>query len=131
MKCPHCQTLVTDHEANRCLDAWIAEEVMGWDDSCGYSYWIMLPPKESTGRSEGRVYPVPAFISSISAAWEVVKKIINDEQRFELITGDQMLAWIVGEDSAPDKLGLFICGVGETMPLAICRAALLSLKETK
>ncbi|KKK65183.1 hypothetical protein LCGC14_2976710, partial [marine sediment metagenome] len=30
MKCPHCQIEVDEHEANRCLDAWVAEVVMDW-----------------------------------------------------------------------------------------------------
>lgn len=31
MNCPHCETHIDEHEATLCLDAWIAELVMGWE----------------------------------------------------------------------------------------------------
>ena len=31
MNCPHCKVEIDKHEAAQCLDAWIAERVMGWE----------------------------------------------------------------------------------------------------
>ncbi|KKK66418.1 hypothetical protein LCGC14_2964270, partial [marine sediment metagenome] len=44
MNCPHCETLIDEHKATRCLDAWIAEYVMGWKPYKIVNYNILYPP---------------------------------------------------------------------------------------
>lgn len=33
MNCPHCKTHIDEHQADRCLDAWIAQDVLDWFES--------------------------------------------------------------------------------------------------
>ena len=119
--CPRCQTPVDEHPANRCLDALIAEKVMGWSSSYGDSYWIMSPPEGSTGRAEGRVYPVSKYSTFIKAAMEVVEKwpAWTIYKRWNgslwystcLTDGEE---WYAGPEAS-------------TVPHAICRAALKAI----
>ncbi len=128
MNCPRCDKEISDHEANRCLDAWIAERVLGFE--------IFDDMKNGVCLTVDRFFfkpipyypphgwlPVYKYSILIEETWEIVAKLTDKTQRFELITGHQDIAWIVGEKSGP-KLGLYVCGVGDTMPLAICRVAL-------
>ena len=125
MNCPRCDTEISEHEDNDCLDRWVAEAVMGWHLKDEHSWsWLDENDEYQYSREydyDGELGFDPS--TDILAAWEIVDKLTDETQRFELITGHQDIAWIVGEKSGP-KLGLHICCVGDTMPHAICRAAL-------
>ncbi len=55
MNCPHCETRINRHEAIRCLDAWIAEYVMGWKPYKIVRHNILYPPIMQAKADE---YPV-------------------------------------------------------------------------
>jgi hypothetical protein len=126
-------------QAGRELDALVAEKVMGWRE-------VRLRPSNSSRRSgpdykgykpdvvaRRRETPchVPAYSTDIAAAWEVVEAMerrgclvvtrtrgaISGKPRVE-ITGTHPVGrneWLVHEDA-------------DTVPLAICRAALAALE---
>lgn len=117
MNCPHCETHIDEHEATRCLDAWIAEVVMGHSDirkqEDSWEYCLY------TGDCH-EPYGVNCFFStSISAAWLVVEKF--GDGGFITIQGylydGRTNYWYVG------KRG-HIGSRAETFPLATCRAAI-------
>ena len=59
MNCPHCNTSVDEHEAGRCLDAWVAEAVMGWEFlRIGY-----------TGEHKGADAETPRQVELEKAGW--------------------------------------------------------------
>jgi hypothetical protein len=51
VKCPYCGTAILDHPADRCLNSWVAEKVMG------YHYC-----------------PAP-YSTNMGWAWEVIEKL--------------------------------------------------------
>ncbi|KKN10885.1 hypothetical protein LCGC14_1031990 [marine sediment metagenome] len=135
MKCPHCETEIDEHEANRCLDTWVAEAVMEWRIVGG----IM---EDGRGRGVELSDGNPAFPSrystDIAAAWEVVGRIL-ETWLIEINTIDESLGpgmipqitWSVtiaeeyNSGGSPIWRGDFADFVeADTAPLAICRAAL-------
>lgn len=133
MNCPHCQTPIENHEASRCLDALIAEKIMGWKSSYGDSFWQMLPPEDSTGRAEGRVYSVPEFSTKIEIAWRVIEAMNNEQIQGHV--GPTRLHRL--KQCSGKAWGVIWCtdfGYTEevfapTAQLAICRAALKALSQ--
>jgi hypothetical protein len=122
MNCPRCAKNIDEHPANKCMDAWVAIKVLAYTakrvrgaDGVTREYWL-------TDKKEIQRWMFKPS-SDISRAWEIVERLTDETQRFELITGHQDIAWIIGEKSGP-KLGSSVCGVGDSMPHAICRAAL-------
>ncbi len=123
MKCPHCQTEVDEHEANRCLDAWVAEAVMGWqirnnpDIPSIVEYWdgTLL-----TGLKYEYWREPPYFSDDIAAAWEVVEKL-NDAGYTVDIRNDRV-AWSVVFMLDEDKK--YTADWKASLFLQICRAAL-------
>ncbi len=78
MNCPHCETEIDEHEASRCLDAWVAKAVMdelalmspspiyvGRFDWVKKGDWYVASENDSP-------YRVPYYSVNIAAAWEVV-----------------------------------------------------------
>ena len=118
MKCPHCNTPIDEHPASRCLDGWVAENVIGWETSpFGNWYWQMSPPIGSTGRAEGRVYNVPNYSTRILYAWQVVEKaeIISVCRAWD--AGGELKGWTAwADDSSMSN--------ASSPELAICRAAI-------
>lgn len=118
--CPRCGLDVDEHLANRCMDAWVAEAVMGWEKCCistlpeklDYTHW-------KTDTLDGMWY-VQASLdwspsTQIADAWLVVEKLAPLGQL--LLDGTLSGDWhceVVGDTQAE----------AETAPLAICRAAL-------
>ncbi len=72
--CPHCQTLLSEHEANRCLNAWAAE-CAGWRFvALGCSTSIVSNRQQWRGeplRGRGLV-PIPRYSADIAAAMGLV-----------------------------------------------------------
>jgi hypothetical protein len=139
--------------AGRELDALVAERVMGWTGiHCmmgGGPYGPMegfTPHGDPTGHGIANK-SVPAYSTSISAAWEVVERFKTEradhghsETLFEVVkvmdhwaaryywvsyNSDMFLAAGVPRESTEE----FARASGETAPLAICRAALLTTLE--
>jgi hypothetical protein len=113
LNCPHCETEIDEHEANKCLDAWVADVVLKKPfrkpthgtcctcQHCGDDY-------DSCG--DGCYYS-----TDIATAWEVVGRMGDVMRR--LLRNKGMNYWECIIDykhvgKAPDA------------PLAICRAAL-------
>jgi|SRR3970040_1524292 len=119
MNCPHCKTPIDEHEANQCLDIWVAQAVMNWE-----------PPDDATWSN---LSFSPS--SDIAAAWQVVEQLAN----WNAIVS---VAWGNGADSrkyasVQIAYDLFkelsrplheMDGKALTAPLAICRAALKAIE---
>ena len=119
IKCPHCDTSVDEHEAGRCLDAWVAEAVMG----CKPADRQASPDGiVSLTESDDRIIYLPDWSPSakIAAAWEVVGRFF----RFDVGTDGMLYLCEVG--ISPTRK--FIASA-DTAPLAICRAALKGSEE--
>lgn len=105
MKCPHCETHIDEHKANRCLDAWIAEKVMG------------LQVAKSLVWQDGDWLIIPRYSTSRADAWLVVDKFMG-----------RVVAIAVSPQ--PGGTGIWDCTIGTvaaeapTAPEAICLAAL-------
>ena len=129
MNCPHCETELDEHEANRCLDAWVAEAVMGelalMSPSpiyVGRFDWVMKGDWYVARENESP-YRVPYYSTSIAAAWEVVERsgiLDHTENVLWRNPRAQKYFWHYGYNQE------FYSEIlkAETAPLAICRAAL-------
>jgi hypothetical protein len=130
--------------AGRELDALIAEKVMGfkWRTSKHSGYRYLFPPghrsnlfTDSIGNEP--LYGdwddcVPAYSTDIAAAWQVVEKLCADAHNFSFDSGafgpgsdwqNKIDKWTVCFD---DYTTVEVHSYAPTMPLAICRAALLA-----
>lgn len=98
-ECPHCGTPITEHEATRCLDAWVAEAVTGWEadhysEKCNGTYFIRCGAcgQQGHGNCYGRGIDtiqikcgentaccdeawMPEYSQRIEDAWRVVEHI--------------------------------------------------------
>ena len=119
MKCPNCNILIDEHPASRCLDALVAEKVMGWHDCEGY--W---EDDKVIHTGAGGWYPS----TSISAAWEVVEKLGRafsiDCISFVGMNECTAIFAAVGTSWNDGAIG-----TAPTAPLAICRAALKAVNH--
>lgn len=103
MNCLVCGVSIDKHPANGCLDAWIAEKVMGgkwvrWHDTNysdlstedGWVHATIILPKdfdflcppdyvEDTGECpRTRFGWIPEYSTDIAAAWEIVERMVDD-----------------------------------------------------
>ena len=117
-------------KAGRELDALVAEKVMGWKEctveagitgqaalgSIGAWYWI-----DEGGRKmiEGYVKP---YSKNIAAAWEVVEKLLESGESVAVRQG-QIPSGMIRQCCIGFREGV----EAETVPLAICRAALVAV----
>ncbi len=123
MNCPRCNLSVDEHPANRCMDAWVAEAVMGYRLIDGIWYY----PPYRHGMMADDVGPVWRYSTSIADAWVVVEK-------FRRGHGGKAAACVMcltsdeaDEDSYCRIFGVDredVQGQATQMPLAISRAAL-------
>jgi hypothetical protein len=127
-KCPTCGISVSEHPANRCMDAWVAEKVMGWTRPPSGRGWNVTTkfirktpePKES---EEAQLQVVwldddsewMHFSTDIAAALEMVEKIGYDLRLIK-----RGLIWIAAFDIETEDY--WHCA--GAAPLVICRAAL-------
>ena len=142
MRCPHCETKIDEHEANRCLDAWVAEAVfekrleyhderlpVGWDGETKEPvlftkpYWFDLDDDITYLRiTDGFRGMVRSYSTSIAAAWEALD---------HLAKSDFAVHWIVSEGYNCSVLAAdWINSTASSAPLAICRAALKAVGES-
>lgn len=145
IKCPTCGIALLEHPANRCLDAWVATAVMGWEKfEVGYfgsdssprqnelEEWMDKNEIESVGDyfidvdkdfwiEEEKWKPS----SDISAAWEVVEKMEGDWWKMEFLTGIHAAMFEKPNMKCADQT--YHEATADTMSLAICRASLLAV----
>ena len=126
---------ILEVEAGKKLDACIAE----WKDGC-YHDWkgqpiihgglFLVCTKCDASRNGGRYLPNQYYSTDISAAWQVVEKMIKDELSLELIIGadGNTLATFfnIGEIVYRHNPNQVVC---ESVPEAICKAALLAIAQ--
>ena len=136
LNCPRCNKDVDEHEAGRCMDAWIAEAVME------------LPPREHTFRYEegntpdgtdgwagfqcsycdaavGSAAPCLLYYSTqIADVWTVVDRLQGEPEQF--FFGIRRTPAVDGRWHV--EFGALFAA-DENLCLAICRAALKSVTE--
>ena len=125
---------MTDLPAGRRLDAWIAEQVMGWkqvvvrQENPGVPDLPFQYGPHTQGQRPSEDHPysvVPHYSTDIAAAWEIVEKLRHDRFPFVSVGIDWYgKTWEArfGVNQHGNSLG-YAQGC-ETAPLAICRAAL-------
>lgn len=121
--------------AGRALDAFIAEEVMGWDSLSDHEGLVVAENGHLLGRPPGQAYlaDVPEFSTSSGAALQVLTRIPSlGFVGFSLHdwpsdgVDERWCASFGKHESFGDK---FAEAVAPTAPLAICRAALLAVRR--
>lgn len=119
---------MTDLKPGRDLDALIAEKVMGWTPN--YPGGWPHPPKNIPNRkkyidSHDGTTVIPAYSTSIEAAWEVVDKLGGNmfQLHYDTRYGTEgVKGWSVILD------GSVMCQFVDTAPHAICLAALKAVE---
>lgn len=127
--------------AGRAMDALVAEKVMGWTDVAAFPDGLMGNPEGY----DGHIYEVPKYSTEMVDAWKVVERLTKDGCQIILKTHlKPFLYWCeIYRDKHPDwndpktKLVHTMkrrrygeddfkvwASYVESMPLAICRAAL-------
>ena len=117
--CPHCDVGVRKHEASWCLDAWVAEKVMGWSD---LTWEMEIMWVES--------HPARSAIHEIADIAIVDGKTITACSE-ESVRSDLWGTSPAGVSGAPvPRYSTDIAAegeIGESAPLAIIRATILAL----
>lgn len=124
-ECPHCQTSIEEHKATRCLDAWVAEAVMGWrTHRITDRVWVGKSTDNLIQKSDWE----PS--TSIMNAWEVVDILTSMD--WMVFTGTNLkdgsycrLEW---HDPFDPKWEQFMSR-DSSVPLAICRVALEAISQ--
>jgi len=106
-------------EAGPELDRLVAEQIMGWSEGKHFKVGDFGVVKL------GEVIDIWSPSSDIAAAWEVVKELYDRELGIEMY-GEKKFPW-EAEILIPG--GRPVSVQAETLPLAICRAALLAVME--
>ena len=135
MHCPHCKTEISEHEAGHCLDAWVAEAVMGSAKPKHFAHtpahvWDVVWEGEwfcelVYGEGDKCKWTPRHYSTDIAAAWEVVgRSEIHTIRRVASQEDDGAQEWAAIVYLDPDTHG-----VAPLAPLAICRAALKAMGE--
>ena len=118
--------------AGREVDALIAVKVMGWQYTIG-NYRPLLVPTNNDPRmswvaewdEKGRPDWLPHYSTEISAAWQVIEKMLeigfSSRIKVEERKCTKCAFWRVG-------ISRYISLPAPTAPLAICRAALMTVQ---
>ena len=126
--CPHCKVEINEHEATRCLDAWIAYKILGqsvelvdheWPEY-NEPDWIVVG--EVSIGIPGIIGPlyVNKYSTNIQAAWLLVtttKEFFEITRMTNYEESPERDWWEVGFANSPSGFAL-------TPELAICRAAI-------
>lgn len=129
------------------MDSWIAQEVMGLaridlgNANCPYcnsEMWHGKNRSRCTQCNEWRYSPYKDYSTDIAASWEVVEKLMNDGFIYSSggndVCGNLVFSvtFIRDEDGSGEDVKKYYSGITEySLPLAICRAALLAVMEDK
>ena len=122
LHCPECEVHIDEHPKGKCLDAWVAEKVMGWERHS--NMWMRRVDK-------GPLRLVPsAYISEwepstpTAATWEVVEKMQTicriDVENYKTggYSKDNIVVCVYSVDFPKIRI------VASSAPLAICRSAI-------
>ncbi len=136
MNCPHCNINIDEHEAAPCLNAWIAETVMGGVETMNFQekaecYWRFETLEGKGMLVDSKVLRGTALWSpstSIADAWEVVEKMADEQMPNHV--GPTMLHRL--RQCGMKGWGVIWCSdfgytrevFAQTAPLAICRATI-------
>jgi hypothetical protein len=123
-------TALAELKAGRELDALIAEKVFGFvpctheaHDAAGDGWLCFALPESPDQGGECRSYS-----TEIADAWLIVEKLCADGWNWESVGRESFRAHFYRLPiSLPDSIAWPYGGSGETMPLAICRAAMIAL----
>ena len=121
MNCPHCGVHIDEHPASRCLDAWVAVDVMelagvGLDSVGDFQYL----------HSPDRPHFVSEYSTDIAAAWEVEQKIEELKLRARYV--QHLVAAMLGKEVDSDEDMWWL--LAHASPLDRCRAAIKATKES-
>lgn len=148
MNCPTCGLNIDEHPANRCLDAWVAGAVIELTICTCH-----IPPVSGFDTMRcidcgGAIYP--DYSTDIVAAWEVVRYLSNRAIEVVVAEGfsgnlsacmmyegtavpylprDTFLHLATIEQASSDFGSLCIRTQAETVPLAVCKAALFVVQQ--
>lgn len=129
-------------EAGHEMDVLVAEKVLGWNQIQYYDDRLLgLPPEAMVMWGDDvipHLLPVLSYSSDIAAAWQIVEKLANEGYITSVGWGPgcdgrcyASIQIILDRNLAADLVlnnPREMDGRGETVPLAICRAA-LKLRE--
>jgi hypothetical protein len=113
---------LTNMEAGRALDAFVAETVMGWSRE---QQEIGLPPGLY---GDENFQPFPRYSTSIADAWEVVSKLDGEWT----IEGQEEVGWISSFYSSTGGIDAIVIRESSsaiTAPHAICLTALKAMEK--
>ena len=125
--CPWCQTALGDHAGDPCLDAWVAESILGWRRTSlatGRTIDVLLW-ETPDGRWE-RLLTIPGYSTDIASAWQIVEQM--EAHRTIQVSLDNLgpgwvfHMWMNHKEYAEGA---------QWAPLAICKAALRACLEEK
>ena len=132
MNCPRCGKPIAEHEAGRCLDAWVAEKVMELNPGDS-----RLPPTgipnlwendKLIGKQNYRLIYLPKWSPSTSIvdADDIMKKWENEGRLYYLRRSGKKFKIYLGK---PNEIDAVYSAEGDTKEITICRAALMASKE--
>ena len=127
--CPHCHVAISAHPANACLAAWVDEAVFGVqvrisdDPSAEDEYTLYRDSFGELSHYLGAGGEVVHYDSDIAAAWEVLEKSTNYYLDGVSEDGEEHGCTVRLVSRTPG-VHTFCAAHAETMPLAICRAAI-------
>ena len=121
--------------AGREMDALIGEKIMGLHPNpklcpyCRATMWVGKNRSRCTDCNEWRYSPYKEYSSEIESAWEVVEGLCNETGCDVVKVCKRDPELLRGEWSC--NFGRGFEAFGDTASLAICRAALLAVMESK
>ena len=143
LNCPECGVPVDEHDAGRCLDAWIHSLVMGkrvytQDELAernerGHSFIIVTTIDGEIVNYDDST--IPRYSTDIAPSQRVVNKLDDDGKIISLnvvnrfIPKRQVVVVIEKEDETAIHNRRYITGKALTPPLAICRAKIKAVSN--
>jgi hypothetical protein len=138
LKCPYCGTHIDEHEATRCLDAWVANKVLGIyvrksvDDFGGF---LPLMTCETMGSFAGRreepiLYYSGEFLLMEALIDRMCKRLAEFDESVQIIFIDDVVVCNLGITYDPyDVDTVEFWGQAKTAPLAMCRASIKACND--
>lgn len=119
------------------FDILITEMVMGWKRIAPVSWWkcgATFALKNAFGTIKCPKCQISSYSQDIEAAWEVVEKMMSKEYRYVLkgnFRGNGKHWCGFDNQEWVDHNPLFQSPLCDTLPLAICKAALIAITQDK